>query len=324
LSLRVRPMVAGDDDAVYVDIYNRVAAGLPEQSPTSPAELEFQRSMPYYDPHGRFVAELAGCAVGLGFGTINPLDPARIGWLNVKVLPELRRRRVGTGLAEAALASLRQRGAQKLWSGAWEESSAGTAFLRSLGFREQTFESWLRRPLADLPHGIGEHTGVEIRETTLEDDDLRLTVDLLNEVFCEDRDRTPTTVEARRKRAAELARQGGVIRTWVAMLGGRPVGVVQAVISPRENSALDVRRGTLMGLGVLRSFRRQGIARALVIRALEFLKDRGMAEAELSADNDNPTRALGIYLKMGFRVARRFVEFELPRSHQRDVVQQSP
>ena len=145
----------------------------------------------------------------------------------------------------------------------------------------------------------------------MEDDDLRITVDLLNEVFSEGLDYSPTSLQARRERAAELARQGGVIETWVAMLEGRPVGVVQAVISPRQNAALNVRRGILMGLGVRKSFRRQGIARALLIRALQFLKGRGMAEAELSVDSDNPTGAMGVYLRAGFQVVRRYLEFEL-------------
>jgi mycothiol synthase len=311
-------MVAGADDAAYLDIVNRVAKEFPDRTPTTNEELEFERTMPYYDPHARFIAELEGRAVGVGMGQMNPQDEGRNGWVSASILPEFRRRRIGTALAKAAMAGLRSRGAKKLLAGDREENLAGIAFIRSLGFRECRSESWMRRTLELLPGGVGESTAIGIRQTTLEDGDLQLTVDLINETFKEDWDFTPVTVEARRKRAARLASEGGVVQTWVAELSGRPVGLVQALISPKENDALGVQRGALMGLGVLVPFRRQGIARALMIHGLEFLKARGMAEAELFVDNSNPAQALDIYLKLGFHVVRRFLDFELAENEESD------
>jgi ribosomal protein S18 acetylase RimI-like enzyme len=314
VSLKVRPLVAGADDAAYLNVVNRVAEEFPDQPPITRDELESQRTMPYYDQHGQFVAELDGHAVGIGLGEMNPLDKERVGWVSASVLPDLRRRHIGTALAEAALHGLRSRGAKKLRADTREENLAGVAFVRSLGFRECRSESWMRRSLEHLPSGVGENTGVKIRETTFTDDDLQLTVELINEVFKEDWDFTPVTVEARRKRATELARQGGVVQTWVAMQEGQPVGMVQAVISPRKIAALKVQRGTLLGLGVLKPFRQQGIAKILMIWGLQFLKARGMTEAELFVDNSNPAQALDIYLKLGFQVVRRIVAYELPEN----------
>jgi mycothiol synthase len=312
VSLKVRPLVAGADDAVYVDIANRIAEELPDEPPIALDELEARRAMPYYDPRGEFVAELDGRAVGLGRGQMNPLDEERVGWVSASVLPEFRRRHIGTALAAAAMQGLRTRGAKKLRAGSLEENVAGVAFLRSLGFRECRSESWMRRTLDHLPGGVGENDAVTIRETTLDDDDLQLTVDLINETFKEDWDFSPVTVEARRKRATELARQGGVVMTWVAMLDGRPAGMVQARVSPRDIAALKVQRGELLGLGVLKTFRQRGIAKALMIRGLQFLKARGMAEADLSVDNSNPAEALDLYLGLGFRIVRRFLIYEMP------------
>lgn len=309
--LRIRPLIPGADDAAYLNVINQVAKEFPDRTPIAQDELESRRTMPYFDPHGQFIAELDGQAVGIGLGEMNPLDTNRLGWVSASVLPEFRRRHIGAMLAETALQSLRARGAKKLMSDTREENAAGIAFLRSLGFRECRTESWMRRPLEHLPSGIRENTAVRIRRTTLDDDDLRLTVELINEAFKEDWDFTPVTDEARRKRAVELAHQGGTIETMVAMLAGQLVGMVQARISPREIAALKGQRGTLLGLCVLKSFRQQGIATALMIRGLQFLKDHGMTEAELFVDNSNPAKALDIYLKLGFQTVRRILDFEL-------------
>jgi mycothiol synthase len=319
VSPKVRSLVAVADDAAYVSIVNRVAEELPDEPPIALDELESRRTMPYYDPHGEFIAELDGHAVGIGRGQLNPLDKERVGWVSASVLPEYRRRHIGTALAETAMQGLRARGAKKLRAGALEANLAAVAFLRSLGFQECRSESWMRRTLEHLPSGVGENIGVGIRETTLNDDDLQLTVELINEAFKEDWDFSPVTVEARRKRATELARQGGVVQTWVAMLGGQPVGIIQARISPRDIAALKVQRGELLGLGVLKPFRQQGIAKALTIRGLQFLKAHGMTEVDLSVDNFNPVQALDIYLKLGFRVIRRFLIYETPEDEPRDT-----
>lgn len=311
-------MRAGADDAAYLGIVNRVGREFPDQTPTTLDKLQFERTMPYHDPHGYFIAEIEGRAVGVGHGLMDPLDKERIGWVDVDVLPEFRRRHVGTALAEAALQGLRSRGAGKLRAGAREENVAGNALIRSLGFLHNRSASRMRRSMDTLLGVVGTNNAVSIRETTLDDDDLQLTVNLINEAFKEDWDFTPTTVEARRKRAAELARQGGVVQTWVAMLEGRAVGVVQALISPRDNETLKVQRGVLMGLGVLRPFRGQGIAKTLMIRGLDFLKTRGMTETDLFVDNSNPAQALDIYLKLGFHVVRRFLDYEMPESGPRN------
>jgi ribosomal protein S18 acetylase RimI-like enzyme len=308
--LRIRPLVPGADDAAYLNVINQVAKEFPDRTPMAQDELEARRTMPYFDPHGQFIAELDGQAVGIGFGEMNPLDANRMGWVSASVLPEFRRRHIGAMLAEMALQGLRARGAKKLMSDTREENTAGVAFLMSLGFKECRTESWMRRPLEHPPSGVRENTAVRIRRTTLDDDDLRLTVELINEAFKEDWDFTPVTAEARRKRAVELAHQGGTIETMVAMLAGQPVGMVQARISPREIAALKGQRGTLLGLCVLKPFRQQGIATALMLRGLQFLKDHGMTEAELFVDNSNPARALDIYLKLGFQVVRRILDYE--------------
>jgi len=308
--LKIRPLVPGADDTAFLNIINQVAKEIPDRTPIAQDELEANRKEPDYDSHAQFIAELDGRAVGIGAGELNPLDDRHVGWVSVNVLPEFRRRHIVTALAEAVRQVLRARGAKKLRAATREENLAGNAFIRSLGFEASRTESWLLRPLEHLPSRVGENTEVRIRETTLSDDDLRLTTELINETFKEDWSHVPHTVEERRQRASEFARQGVIMRTLVAMLGGKAVGQIQPVISPRKIAALKVQRGMLMGLGVLKPFRRQGIATALMLKGMQSLKDHGMTEAELYVDNSNPARALDIYVKLGFHVVRKFLHYE--------------
>jgi ribosomal protein S18 acetylase RimI-like enzyme len=91
-------------------------------------------------------------------------------------------------------------------------------------------------------------------------------------------------------------------------------GVVQAWIWPSENEKLGVARGWLEKISVRRPWRRRGLARALTARGLAALRDRGMTDAMLGVDADNPTGALGLYVDLGFEVDQRSTTFRRPIS----------
>ncbi len=60
-----------------------------------------------------------------------------------------------------------------------------------------------------------------------------------------------------------------------------------------------------MTIGVLKPLRRKGIGTALMLHALKLLKCKGMKEAELGVDDSNPTKAIELYKKVGFKVAKK-------------------
>jgi len=60
-----------------------------------------------------------------------------------------------------------------------------------------------------------------------------------------------------------------------------------------------------MTIGVLKPFRRRGIGTALMLQALKFLKSKVMEEAELGVDDSNPTKAMELYKKIGFKVIKK-------------------
>ncbi len=78
------------------------------------------------------------------------------------------------------------------------------------------------------------------------------------------------------------------------------------------NAQTGARRGLLGGVSVRRPWRGRGLARALVSQSLVAFRDRGMTDAVLGVDADNPTGALGVYEANGFVVHQRERAFRKP------------
>ena len=66
-----------------------------------------------------------------------------------------------------------------------------------------------------------------------------------------------------------------------------------------------MKRGWIMTIGVLKPLRIKGIGTALMLHGLKFLKSKGMNEAELGVDDSNPTKAIELYKKVGFKVVKK-------------------
>lgn len=89
-------------------------------------------------------------------------------------------------------------------------------------------------------------------------------------------------------------------------------GQVRSFINQAENERLQRRRGYTEYISVRRPWRRQGLARALLVRSMQLLKDVGMDEAALGVDALNPNGALRLYESVGFTVEMRSSTFEKP------------
>ena len=83
------------------------------------------------------------------------------------------------------------------------------------------------------------------------------------------------------------------------------VGTVLTFVIPEENGRLNRRRGYTEGIAVRRSWRRRGVATALLVRSLRQLKALGFTEAALHVDGENPSGALKLYESVGFHAVRR-------------------
>ncbi len=78
------------------------------------------------------------------------------------------------------------------------------------------------------------------------------------------------------------------------------IGTVMCFINETENKTLNRKRGHTEFISVARPWRNQDIAKALIARALRALKEKGMTDAALGVDAENPSGAFHLYRKMGF------------------------
>lgn len=90
------------------------------------------------------------------------------------------------------------------------------------------------------------------------------------------------------------------------------VGHVLTFIHAAENEQNRRQRGYTESIGVIRSWRKRGVARALIARSLQAQKAIGMNESALGVDSQNPSGADRLYEQCGFQVVRRNIVFSKP------------
>ena len=86
-------------------------------------------------------------------------------------------------------------------------------------------------------------------------------------------------------------------------------GMVLNFINHEENREYGRKRGYTEGICVRRPWRRRGLARALIARSFQVIRDQDMTEAALGVDSQNPNGALQLYESMGFRVVKRHTTY---------------
>jgi mycothiol synthase len=93
----------------------------------------------------------------------------------------------------------------------------------------------------------------------------------------------------------------------------RIASYVQSAEFDAHHQATGRREGYVGKVGTRREFRGRGLAGALLAHCLVAYRDAGLDEAALDVDSENPTGALGVYQRVGFRVERRWTDYVLDR-----------
>ena len=257
---------------------------------------------------GRVVAEV-------NVQRVDTTDGQREYRIGCTVHPEHRRRGIGRWLQhlgeEAAAARHRDDPSElPVVFGAWasERSAGKIALLEREGYRPARFFFDMERQdlegivLPPMPEGL------EVRP--VHDDQYRQLWD--------------ADIEAFRDHWGGFDASGGRFDAWrndptfdsslfvVAWDGDEVAGAVLSMINEAENAALGRQQGWLASVFVRRPWRRRGLARALVMRSLALLRDRGLTSAGLGVDADNANEALRLYTECGFEVEMRSTAYRRP------------
>lgn len=88
----------------------------------------------------------------------------------------------------------------------------------------------------------------------------------------------------------------------VAWDGDQVAGSVQNFYIPEENQAFNRMRGYTEGISTRRSWRRRGLASALIVESMRMFKEMGMTETAHGVDAQNTSGALRIYQRLGYQI----------------------
>lgn len=287
-------------------------ANLADRIEEVPDEAEIRSEYEHqadFDPRAdTLFVEVDGRLVAYGEVTRSVRDGTSVYSTSGTVHPDWRRRGLGRAILRGNERRLREMAAGHEDPGgrvlnAWIHDAAGGAreLLEAESYRPVRYGfAMIRRHLGDLPNAPLPD-GLEIRPVRPEDH--RAIYDADTEAFLDHwgaRERTEQDF------VAKFAAPYLDTSLWrVGWDGDQVAGSVMAVIWPTENERLGVRRAWLEHISVRRPWRRRGLARALIVSALEGLRGGGIDEAMLGVDGENPSGALGLYESLGFVVKDR-------------------
>jgi mycothiol synthase len=98
----------------------------------------------------------------------------------------------------------------------------------------------------------------------------------------------------------------------IAWDGDRIAGQVKPYINSEENERYNRKRGYTEEISTHRSWRKKGVATALINLSLKELKERGMEEAALGVHTENKNGAYRLYEKLGYRIVEMQIVYRRP------------
>ena len=183
--------------------------------------------------------------------------------------------------------------------GPGERPSGEAAWLEARGYAATEWGASLRRPHLDDVPDLPLPDGIEVRP--VHPDQMREIVLAHNECFRGEWDFSEDHVDDVAYVIDDPDRDETL---WqVAWDGDTIVGQVKPFINRAENEERGYLRGYTEYISTHADYRNRGIAKALLARALVAIRERGMTEAVLSVDTNNPGGAFQLYQGLGFELA---------------------
>jgi mycothiol synthase len=259
------------------------------------------------------IAEIDGEIVAYGLQIATP-DPETI--VRSIAFGGVRPSHRGRGIGRALLAWHRDRGRQQLAASelplpgwlmlyAEERNASGMRLAEAAGMPLVRWFTKMTRDLSDPIPDLAFPEGLVVRAPT-PDDSARIHA-AKNDAFRDHWGSQPSTVEGWASIVAQPTFRWDL--GVVALDGDEVVGFVLTDVYPDDFESQGYRGGYLPLVGVVRAWRRQGVAPALLAAALRAHRDAGYEKVALDVDSENPSGALGLYTGMGFTPGSRSVAF---------------
>jgi len=307
--LKIRSFVQGKDEKRWTMVWNKVCPEFEEvRALTVDDVVRFEKS-PSFDVKGLFLAELEDEPVGLAYAQVDRFREEKKGFIQLlAVVPEHRGKGIGRKLAQKAIESFRERGMERVEAVASKKEAIN--LFEGIGFKQVRVYSLMKRALESLPQSIGENQEVVIRKLHSGDRaEIELLTFLENDTFSEHYNFRPASVEE----VEHMLYENPSFREqeWLFVyLDNETVGYVGTGIDNKYNQERNTKTGWIMDIGVLKAHRRRGIGARLMIEGMKLLKTKGMTEAMLGVDDQNPTKAIKLYEKLGFQTIRKDIAYQ--------------
>jgi ribosomal protein S18 acetylase RimI-like enzyme len=308
------------DYAVIIDIFNACKAcdGIEHSlSPESVAHHfeHLERSDPFTD---MIFAEVDGEPIAYGrVGWYPESDDDHIYYMFGWVVPEWRRKGIGTAMLKHNERRLREIAADhpadapKFYQVDHGDKQVSVAALvEKNGYEQVRWGYEMSRPTdaplpdASLPDGL------DVRTPT-EEEHFEAIFWAQNEAF---RDhwghRENTEEDYQRWLSDPVTFQPDLWK--VAWDGDEVAGMVLNFVNEEENREFERRRGYTEFISVRRPWRRQGVARSLLVQSIEMFRQMGMEETALGVDTLNPNHALNLYEGVGYQIDRKWTNWRKP------------
>jgi mycothiol synthase len=230
-------------------------------------------------------------------GTVVGYAAARSDEVEVYVVPEARRRGIGTRLLANAEAAAEE---HRVTATARREEAAAAPFLERHGYRVGS-ETWLMQTDLDreLPEPVWPE-GISVRSFRVED--ARAVKELLDVSYAKEPDfrEEPFEVWSR----FMLDDTSFEAESWF---------VADAADGSLAGAALNWKEGFVKDLVVHPAHRERGLGAALMLHTFRHFKARGAPTVTLKTDSINTSQAWRLYERLGMRTIRTYDDFEKRR-----------
>lgn len=309
--LKIRRFVQGKDEEAWLSVWNVVYGQRWDLAPMTVDEMVATEKSPDFEAEGRFIVEVNTQPMGIVHAYVDKLREEKKGFVrNFGVIPTFRGQGIEEKLAETALEEFKRRGMKVVQSVADGEQKDVIRLWENLGFKLVRKFSLMTRDLSEVPLGLGENMEIVLKPLKRDaDEDLKKLNWLDNECFKEHFNWRPSPVE----RTIYFVREDPFFKQqewYFALLDQERVGYIGVGFDETYNAERNTKCGWILDIGVLKPHRRTGIGTMLMIHGMRRLKAMGMTSAMLGVDDWNVTKAMHLYEKVGFKVAKKDLAYE--------------